>query len=465
MVTLHDDVAAVRADSGKTGRVNPTHVQERDTAVSPPPPNTLGGLSGGNAADDERRRSLRKMKIVATGLLVFAACVYLFTRWLEDRGGDDTAGWVAYVRAASEAGMVGALADWFAVTALFRQPLGLPIPHTALIRRKKDQIGEQLGDFVEQNFMTPSVIEGQVSKLELPQRVSRWLADPKNSPRVSAEASRAIGLAGEMLADDDIEQFIVAGMRWMAEPQWGPPAGRVLESLIEENRLAPVIQMLCDRAHDWALGSQGLIDRVIDKDGPTWAPKFLNAVVGDRIHRELVDYTDKVRTDPDHDIRRAMNEFLEQFAQDLQHDPDTIARLEQIKEEFIGRDEVAGAASTAWRSAKAVLGQALDDPDSTLRSNLADAVIKVATRVSNDEPLQAKMNMWTVRVARHVANNYATEIVSVITETVRGWDAEDTSRKIELQVGRDLQFIRINGTVVGSLAGLAIYTVSVLLFS
>ncbi|MEH3157029.1 MAG: DUF445 family protein [Gordonia paraffinivorans] len=405
------------------------------------------------------------MKVVATGFLAFAAIVYLVTRYLESRDGADVAAWVGYVRAASEAGMVGALADWFAVTALFKQPLGLPIPHTALIRRKKDQIGDQLGDFIEENFMTPSVIEGQVEKLQLPHRVSRWLADPANASRISDEASRAIGLAGEMLADEDVEAFIVAGMRWMAEPQWGPPAGRVLEQLIDEERLEPLIQMLCERAREWAEDSQPLIDRVIDKDGPAWAPKFVNMLVGERIHRELVEYTAKIAADPEHDIRRALRELAVNFAHDLQHDPATIARVEEIKDEFIGRDEVAGAASTAWKAAKAVLEQALDDPDSRLRAALADGVIRVATRISADDVLQDKMNMWTVRVARHVSQNYSREIISVITETVRGWDADDTSRKIELQVGRDLQFIRINGTVVGSLAGLAIYTVSVLLFS
>ncbi|MBT0566947.1 DUF445 domain-containing protein [Williamsia sp. CHRR-6] len=402
------------------------------------------------------------MKYVATGMLVAAAIVYLFTRWLESRG--DAGAWVPFVRAAAEAGMVGGLADWFAVTALFKQPLGLPIPHTALIRRKKDQIGDQLGGFIEENFMTPAVIEHQVSKLRLPGRVSHWLADPANADRISAEASRIISLAGEMLRDEDIEQLIMAGVQWLARPQWGPPAGRILEQLIDEDRLEPVIALLCDRAHEWSLESQPLIDRVIDRDGPTWAPKFLTVLVGERIHRELVEFTWKVKTDPEHEVRRAMRAFLDTFADDLQHDEATIARFESIKDEFLGRDEVAGAASTAWKAAKAVLEQALDDPDSSLRTGLADAVITVATRIDSDEVLQAKMNMWTVRVARHVADNYADEIVSVITETVRAWDAEDTSRKIELQVGRDLQFIRINGTVVGSLAGLVIYTVSVLLF-
>lgn len=425
------------------------------------PKRTIAGLSG---ADAERKAALRRMKMVATGFLLFAAAVYFFCRWIEDRDGDNVAAWVGYVRAASEAGMVGALADWFAVTALFKHPLGIPIPHTALIRKKKDQIGEQLGDFIEDNFMTPEVIEDKVSQLALPTRVSSWLADPKNAPRVGAEAARGIAFAAEMLDDEDIEQLILAGIRWAAEPEWGPPAGRVLEQLIAENRLEPVIQLVCDRAHDFAVGSQDLIDRVIDKDGPAWAPKFVNSLVGDRLYRELVEFTYKVRSDPDHQVRQAMTAMLVQLATDLQNDPATIARLEAIKTEMLERDEVTGAASTAWNAGKALIEQLLADPNGSLRATLTESFIQVAVRIRDDEVLQNKMNQWMVRVARHVSQNYSQEIISVITETVRGWDADDTSKKIELQVGRDLQFIRINGTVVGSLAGLAIYTVSVLLF-
>ena len=216
------------------------------------------------------------MKIVATGFLVFAAIVYLCTRYLEHRDGTDVAAWVGYVRAASEAGMVGALADWFAVTALFRHPLGLPIPHTALIRKKKDDIGDQLGEFIEQNFMIPDVVVQRAQQLDLPRRLSTWLADPRNAPRVSDEATRVIGLAAEMLRDEDVEQLIQAALKWAAEPEWAPPTGRILEQLIAEDRLEPVFQLLCDRAHEWALGSQDLIDRVVDKDGPSWTPKFVN---------------------------------------------------------------------------------------------------------------------------------------------------------------------------------------------
>ena len=222
--------------------------------------------------------------------------------------------------------------------------------------------------------------------------------------------------------------------------------------------------MVCDRAHDFALGSQDLIDRVIDKDGPAWAPKFVNSLVGDRLYRELVEFTFKVRSDPEHQVRQAMTAMLVQLATDLQNDPATIARLEAIKTEMLERDEVTGAASTAWNAGKALIEQLLADPNGTLRATLTDSIIQVAVRIRDDEVLQNKMNQWMVRVARHVSQNYSQEIISVITETVRGWDADDTSKKIELQVGRDLQFIRINGTVVGSLAGLTIYTVSVLLF-
>lgn len=428
----------------------------------PPTKSTPAGFDA--AGDAQRRRDLRKMKIVATSFLLGAAVVYLLMRWLEHRDGADVGSWVGYVRAASEAGMVGALADWFAVTALFRQPLRLPIPHTALIPRKKDQIGDQLGEFIEQNFMTPEVIVSRAVDLDLPRRVSGWLADPVNAPRVNDEVSRAIRLGAEMLRDEDVEKFIQAVLKWAAEPLWAPPAGRILEQLVDENRVEPIIAMLCDRAHDWALDSQDLIDRVVDRDGPAWVPNFVNNLVGERIYRELTEFTYRVRADPDHDLRRALHEFVKDFAHELQYDENTIARFEEIKAELLGRDEVGGAASTAWQTGKDVIEQMLDDPSSTLRTSISDAVVRLGVRISEDRPLQEKMNTWVARIARHVAENYSTEIITVVTDTVRGWDAEETSRKIELQVGRDLQFIRINGTVVGALAGLVIYTVSVLLF-
>ncbi|MFX1759338.1 MULTISPECIES: DUF445 family protein [Rhodococcus] len=414
--------------------------------------------------DDEiKRRDLRRMKAVATGFLVVAAIIYLFCRWQETRG---AGAWVGYVRAASEAGMVGALADWFAVTALFRHPLRIPVPHTAIIKRKKDQLGANLSSFVGSNFLAPEVVSAKVESAQIPLRVGSWLAEPANAARVAKETSTVLrGVVG-ILREDDIQQIIDHTIvKRIAEPEWGPPLGRVLTELLAENRHLPLVDMLAERAHQWALGSQETIDRVISRDSPSWSPKFVDLLLGEKIHRELVEFTWKVRSNPDHEVRLAVNKFLADYARDLQSDPVTIAKAEKVKAEIMGRDEITGLAAATWRTAKRMILDSVDDPNSTLRTKIAENVMAFGIRVREDAELRTKIDGWLLDAVRFVAANYADEITSVIRETVERWDAEEASRKIELAVGRDLQFIRINGTVVGSLAGLAIYTVSELLFA
>ncbi|WP_442971923.1 DUF445 domain-containing protein [Rhodococcus sp. p52] len=403
------------------------------------------------------------MKAVATGFLVAAAIIYLFCRWQETRG---AGAWVGYVRAASEAGMVGALADWFAVTALFRHPLRIPIPHTAIIKRKKDQLGANLSSFVGNNFLAPEVVSAKVESAQIPLRVGTWLAEPENAQRVAKETSTVLrGVVG-ILREDDIQQIIDHTIvKRIAEPEWGPPIGRVLTELLAENRHLPLVDMLAERAHQWALGSQETIDRVISRDSPSWSPKFVDLLLGEKIHRELVEFTWKVRSNPDHEVRLAGNKFLADYARDLQSDPVTIAKAEKVKAEIMGRDEITGLAAATWRTAKRMILDSVDDPNSTLRTKIAENVMAFGIRVREDAELRTKIDGWLLDAVRFVASNYADEITSVIRETVERWDAEEASRKIELAVGRDLQFIRINGTVVGSLAGLTIYTVSELLFA
>lgn len=413
-------------------------------------------------ADAERRRGLQRMKVVATGFLLGATIVFLLCTWAQSHG---AAPWVGYVRAAAEAGMVGALADWFAVTALFKHPLGIPIPHTAIIKRKKDQLGEGLGDFVRENFMSPEVIEGKVREAEVAGRMGRWLAHPTNAERVAAEASTVLRVLVEMLRDDDVQQLLDRMIvKRVAEPQWGPPAGRVLASMLEAGRHEAVIQLLADRAFQWSLNAGDTIERVIERDSPTWTPKWVDGLVGERIHRELMDFTDKVRRNPEHEIRQSANKFLVEFADDLQHDDDTIARAEKVKEEVMARDEVARAAETAWGTAKRIILESVEDPTSALRTRVADSVVHIGESLRDDEDLRIKVDNWIVRAAKHLVEQYGTEITAVITETIERWDADEASRRIELHVGRDLQFIRINGTVVGSLAGLIIYSIAQLLF-
>src|SRR6185437_5393028 len=287
-------------------------------------------------ADDERRRALRRMKVVALSFLIGATCVFLACRWAQSQGAAPI--WVGYVGAAAEAGMVGALADWFAVTALFKHPLGIPIPHTAIIKRKKDQLGEGLGAFVRENFLSAEVVETKLRDAQVPGRLGKWLSDISHAERVANETATVLRVLVELLRDDDVQQVIDRMIvRRIAEPQWGPPVGRVLATLLAENRQEALIQLLADRAFQWSLNAGEVIQRVVERDSPTWSPRFVDHMVGDRIHRELMDFTDKVRRNPDHELRRSATRFLFEFADDLQHDPDTIARADAIKEQLMAR--------------------------------------------------------------------------------------------------------------------------------
>jgi uncharacterized membrane-anchored protein YjiN (DUF445 family) len=413
-------------------------------------------------ADAERARSLRQMKAVALGFLVGATVIFLLCRWGQAQGGP---GWLGYVGAAAEAGMIGALADWFAVTALFRHPLGLKIPHTAIIKRKKDQLGEGLGTFVRENFLSTEVVATKLRDAEVASRLGKWLAEPEHAARVADEAATVLRVGVELLNDEDIQQAIDKTIiKRLAEPQWGPPAGRVLGQLLAENRQEALLQLLCDRAFEWTLNAGDTIERVVTRDSPTWSPRFVDNLVGDRIHRELMEFADKVRRNPNHELRQSANRFLFEFADDLQTDEKTIARAEAIKEQLMARDEVTRAAETAWKTLKRLVLEGVDNPSSALRGRIADSVARIGESLRDDAELRDKVDDWIVRGAQHLVDRYGSEATTIITETIQRWDADEASRRIELHVGRDLQFIRINGTVVGALAGLVIYTVAQILF-
>jgi uncharacterized membrane-anchored protein YjiN (DUF445 family) len=430
------------------------------------PDRTTSGVSSmfavDTSGDAQRRSQLRRMKLVATGFLVGATVLFLLCRYAQSQG---AAAWVGYIAAAAEAGMVGALADWFAVTALFKHPLGIPIPHTAIIKRKKDQLGEGLGTFVRENFLSPEVVETKVRDAQIASRMGKWLADRDHATRVAGEASSVLRVGVEMLRDEDVQHvFDRMIIKRLAEPKWGPPVGRVLGTLLAENRQEALLQLLADRAFQWSLNAGEVIRRVVERDSPSWSPRWVDHLLGDRIHRELMDFTDKVRRNPDHELRRSANKFLFEFADDLQYDDATIAKAEAVKDQIMARDEVARAAETAWSALKRMILESVDDPSSALRTRIAESVMHIGESLRDDADLRDKVDNWIVRGAKHVVAEYGVEITAIITETVERWDADEGSRRIELYVGRDLQFIRINGTVIGSLAGLGIYTAAQLLF-
>jgi uncharacterized membrane-anchored protein YjiN (DUF445 family) len=462
-VAIDDGVVVHRADAPGSPTRGPDSITST-TSARPPRASFAESFAGADPlADAERRVALRRMKMVALSFLIGATGVFLACRWAQAH---TSAGvWVGYVRAAAEAGMVGALADWFAVTALFKHPLGIPIPHTAIIKRKKDQLGEGLGTFVRENFLSPAVVETKLRDAQVPSRLGKWLSEPSHAERVASETATILRVLVELLRDEDVQQVIDRMIvRRIAEPQWGPPVGRVLATLLAENRQEALIQLLADRAFQWSLNAGEIIQRVVERDSPSWSPRFIDHLVGDRIHRELMDFTDKVRRNPDHELRRSATRFLFEFADDLQHDPDTITRAEAVKEQLMARDEIAGAAATAWKTLKRLVLDGVDDPSSALRTRIADTVVRVGESLRDDADLRDKVDNWIVRAAQHLVSQYGVEITAIITETIERWDAEEASRRIELHVGRDLQFIRINGTVVGALAGLVIYAVAQLFF-
>jgi uncharacterized membrane-anchored protein YjiN (DUF445 family) len=418
----------------------------------PAPPSPWGG------SDEARRAGLRRMKMVATGLFVLAAVIYAVTLMTV---GSSPEGWLGYLQAGAEAAMIGALADWFAVTALFRHPLGLPIPHTAIIPTRKDQMGATLGEFVGTHFLTDDVVREKVGAAEVTRRGGEWLADPDHATRVSGEMGRALRGLIAVLDDDQMRTMIerVIGER-VERTEVSPALGHLLGQVVADGAHTGIVDVLADRMYAWVVTNRGSIIEVVTKQAPSWSPRFIDGVVGDRIHLELVRFLAAVRDDPHHDVRIAIDRMLVQFADDLRSNPGTRERVERAKVDMYNHPDVQRSVSRIWETAQRVLLEAADDPDSELRVRASGALVQLGQTLATDPDMQAKLDGWVTDTAVGLVADYKVELTSVISDTVARWDGPQTATRIELAVGRDLQFIRINGTVVGALAGLVIHAVT-----
>ncbi|MFD7719098.1 DUF445 domain-containing protein [Streptomyces sp. NPDC059814] len=410
------------------------------------------------AADEEKRRGVRRMKTTATGLLLLVALVYVLATWAKNEG---VGGWPGFVAAAAEAGMVGALADWFAVTALFKRPLGLPIPHTAIIPTKKDQLGASLGSFVGENFLSGGVVRDRIHSLGIGGRLGAWLAEPEHADRVTAELSTALRGALTVLRDSDVQAVVGEAITRRANAaEIGPSLGKMLEKVVADGGHRKVVDLVCVRAHDWLVLHGDSVMDAVQGGAPGWTPRFVDKRVGERVYKELLRFITEMRDMPEHPARGSIDTFLTDFAADLQTDSETRARVERLKSEVLGRGEVQDVIASAWSSVRTMVIAAAEDEQSELRLRARASLMSLGARLATDGRLQAKLEGWLEDAAVYVVTTYRAEITSLISDTVAGWDADQTSKKIEAHIGRDLQFIRINGTVVGALAGLAIYTVS-----
>jgi uncharacterized membrane-anchored protein YjiN (DUF445 family) len=405
------------------------------------------------AADAERRRRLRRMRSLAVGLLLFAALVYLVTL--------DRHGFWGYVNAGAEASMVGAIADWFAVTALFKHPLGLPIPHTALIPRRKDEFGRSLQDFVQENFLQEEVIRDRLVVAQVSARAAEWLHDPVNAARVVAEGSSILTLALNRLRDADVEALVseVLIPRLVEEPI-SPIAGNLLTEILRDDAHHGLVDLALEEGHHWLVHNQDTFTDVVGERAPWWSPERLNEVVPERLHSEAVRWVADIRAAPPHRARAALDSLLRQLATALLANPATQERAERLKSRLFEHPQFLASGMAVFDAMRQALLDALADDDGPLRERATAEVVRFADRVAADEQLRSRLDTWAADAAVFAVRRYGGELTAVITHTVERWDGKEAAQRIELHVGRDLQFIRINGTIVGGLVGVLIHAIS-----
>jgi uncharacterized membrane-anchored protein YjiN (DUF445 family) len=408
--------------------------------------------------DEERRRvELATMKRRATGLLVLAAVLYFATRVLESRWP-----WLEWVRAAAEAAMIGGLADWFAVTALFRHPLGIPIPHTAIIPRRKNRVGRTLGLFVQRNFLSREVITAKLRSAKVAEHLLRWISQPEHSRLIAGHVVGALARGAHMLRDEDVQEFIDHSLSERVRSfKVAPVLGNVLSLVTASDRHQELLDEAIRLTSRAVTENKDLIRARIEAESPWWVPD----VVDDRIHRKVVNGIEntlrEIRDDPQHPLRLRFDVALRRFIEDLQNSPEMQEKAERIKADVLDADAVRRFSTSLWSDAKdALLRHAEEGRE---YATIERAIETLGDTVLNDPRLLLRMEQAVVDVTLYLVDRYQDEVGDLIARTVEAWDPDITSQRIELAIGRDLQFIRINGTVVGALAGVLIFGLGKLL--
>jgi uncharacterized membrane-anchored protein YjiN (DUF445 family) len=410
-------------------------------------------------SEQVKRRQLAVTKRQATALLGAVAAVWLgLVIW----GG--RAGWVGYAQATAEASMVGGLADWFAVTALFRRPLGLPIPHTAVVVERKDSFGATLGDFIQDSFLTPDTVVERVRAALVVPRAATWLADPEHASRAAGHlAGVAVSLCDAV--DDDAVGRALADLvrRRLDDMALAPLAGRALGTVLADGSTAPLMAASLHGVAGYLEQHRGELRAQLTGESPWWLP----GPVEDRIVEHLVDgavrVLDEMATDPDHPLRLELEAQLATLALELESSPSMRAKGEELKAELLSRPQLTDWMGSLWTDLKGQLRVAADDPASDLRGRIAGLVAAAGRRLQDDRSLAARVEEGVERGVRQVAGRFHGEISALVSHTIARWDSEETARRLELLLGPDLQYIRINGTVVGAGAGLVLYTIARLL--
>ncbi|HLJ99804.1 MAG TPA: DUF445 domain-containing protein [Streptosporangiaceae bacterium] len=413
-------------------------------------------LGAGREPVEVRRRRLVSARRRATALL--AAVTGLFV-------GVTAAGLhgtlMGYVQAGAEAAMVGGVADWFAVTALFRRPLGLPIPHTALIVERKDQFAATLGQFMQENFLSGEVLASRVRAARLVPRLAAGLASKANAARFAGHAAGLAVRVTEALRDEDVQQVLAAELtRTLDSVEVAPLAGRLLRVVIAGDHHAELFSAMVRVADRYLADHYVELRDLFESEAPRWVPDTVYRRVFDRLHVRLRQRLAAMAADPGDETRRQFDAWLAGLPGRLETDPDLRERGERLKRDVLGSAVVRDWSSSLWQQAKEALRAQAADPDSELRRRLADALVALGERLESDERLRDGLERMAESGARALADQFGDELADLVTGTIERWDATQTSSQLELLLGRDLQFIRINGTVVGASVGLALHAIA-----
>ena len=408
--------------------------------------------------DQEKRRQLRKYKAFATGLFVLMAAVFIITTILQK---SDNSHWIGYVRAFSEAAMVGALADWFAVTALFHHPLGLKIPHTNLIQNKKDQIGDNLGSFVVGNFLSPQNIRPYILKLKVSNFVGEWLSKERNQELLISETSVIVLDILKKLEDKSVVNFISGKAKEMSN-DWkiNQIVGSGLQYILEKNDHQRLVTSLSKQIKDYVLNNQEMVRERVKRESFALIPRFVDDAIADKITSGLSKYFEEVENDEEHSLRQEITGKLMVFSEDLKANEKWQDEFQSIKDSFLKEEKIQQYAQDIWNSIKKSLIKELETENSALKNYIRKNIIELSHNLQTDEKLKQKIDHWIRFTAYKYILKNTHQFGDLISSTVGNWEGKELSNKLELEVGKDLQFIRVNGTLVGGLVGLLIYTLS-----
>ncbi|HEY4465126.1 MAG TPA: DUF445 domain-containing protein [Streptosporangiaceae bacterium] len=367
---------------------------------------------------------------------------------------------LGYVQAGAEASMVGGVADWFAVTALFRRPLGLPIPHTALIVERKDQFAATLGQFVQENFLTADVLAERIRSARLVPRLGAWLADKANAARFAGRAADLVVTVAETFRDEDVQRVLTGELtRAVDAVEVAPLAGRALRIVIAGGHHSELFNTILSGADRYIADHYEELRELFEAESPRWVPDAVYRRVFDRLYNRLRQRLVAMAADPDDQARQQFEEWIVGLPDRLETSPDLRERGERLKRDVLGSPALRDWSSSLWQRVKEGLRVQAADPESELRRRLAEALVAAGRRLGSDRVLQDGLDRAVESGARALADQFHDELAGLVTGTIERWDAAETSSQLELLLGRDLQYIRINGTVVGAAVGLALHAI------